>query len=117
MTRLYEPDEGRITVDGISLSDMDPADLHAHIGVIFQDFVRYSLTAAENIAVGRIEALSDTARIRAAAREGLADGVVGRLPLGYDQPLGKQLARGRELSGVSGRRSPYRVPTCVMPTC
>ncbi|MBL7241043.1 ABC transporter ATP-binding protein [Komagataeibacter rhaeticus] len=99
LTRLYEPDEGRITVDGISLSDMDPADLHAHIGVIFQDFVRYSLTAAENIAVGRIEALSDTARIRAAAREGLADGVVGRLPLGYDQPLGKQLARGRELSG------------------
>ncbi|KAB8122941.1 ABC transporter ATP-binding protein [Komagataeibacter medellinensis] len=99
LTRLYEPDEGRITVDGVSLRDMDLADLRAHIGVIFQDFVRYSLTAAENIAIGRIDALSDTARIRAAAREGLADEVVGRLPHGYDQPLGKQLARGRELSG------------------
>ncbi|MCE2563229.1 ABC transporter ATP-binding protein [Komagataeibacter sp. FNDCF1] len=99
LTRLYEPDEGRITVDGVSLRDMDLADLRAHIGVIFQDFVRYSLTAAENIAVGRIEALSDTARITAAAHEGLAEDVVDRLPRGYDQPLGKRVAGGRELSG------------------
>ncbi|MCE2577789.1 ABC transporter ATP-binding protein/permease [Komagataeibacter sp. FNDCR1] len=99
LTRLYDPDEGEITVDGVSLRDMDLDDLRAHIGVIFQDFVRYSLTAAENIAVGRIGALSDSARITAAAREGLADGVVEKLPLGYDQPLGKRVAKGRDLSG------------------
>ncbi|POF62239.1 Lipid A export ATP-binding/permease protein MsbA [Novacetimonas maltaceti] len=99
LTRLYEPDEGEITVDGVSLRDMDLDDVRAHIGVIFQDFVRYSLTAGENIAVGRIGALADSARIVAAAREGLADGVVGKLPLGYDQPLGKRVAKGRDLSG------------------
>ena len=99
LTRLYEPDEGEITVDGVSLRDMDLDDLRAHIGVIFQDFVRYSLTAAENIAVGRIGALGDGARITAAAREGLADDVVAKLPLGYDQPLGKRVAKGRDLSG------------------
>ena len=99
LTRLYEPDEGEITIDGVLLRDMDLDDLRAHIGVIFQDFVRYSLTAAENIAVGRIGALEDGARIMAAAREGLADGVVEKLPLGYDQPLGKRVAKGRDLSG------------------
>ncbi|GAO00110.1 ABC transporter [Komagataeibacter xylinus NBRC 13693] len=99
LTRLYDPDEGQITVDGVPLGDMDLTDLRAHIGVIFQDFVRYSLTASENIAVGRIDALSDTQRIEAAAHEGLADDVVGKLPMGYDQPLGKRVAKGRELSG------------------
>ncbi|GBQ60632.1 ABC transporter ATP-binding protein [Komagataeibacter swingsii DSM 16373] len=99
LTRLYDPDEGRITVDGVPLRDMDLNDLRAHIGVIFQDFVRYSLTASENIAVGRITALADTQRIKAAAHEGLADDVVARLPMGYDQPLGKRVANGRELSG------------------
>ncbi|KON64641.1 putative multidrug export ATP-binding/permease protein [Komagataeibacter europaeus] len=99
LTRLYDPDEGQITVDGVPLHDMDLADLRAHIGVIFQDFVRYSLTASENIAVGRITALADTQRIGAAAHEGLADDVVARLPMGYDQPLGKRVANGRELSG------------------
>ncbi|WP_415509475.1 ABC transporter ATP-binding protein [Acetobacter sp.] len=99
LTRLYEPDEGEITVDGICLRDMDLQDLRAHIGVIFQDFIRYSLTASENIAVGRITALSDAGRIEAAAREGLAADVVGRLPMGYNQPLGKRVAQGRDLSG------------------
>ncbi|WP_276612591.1 ABC transporter ATP-binding protein [Komagataeibacter xylinus] len=99
LTRLYEPDEGQITVDGVDLRDMDLADLRAHIGVIFQDFIRYSLTASENIAVGRIEALDDTTRITAAAHEGLADAVLAKLPMGLDQPLGKRVAMGRELSG------------------
>ncbi|NVN35830.1 ABC transporter ATP-binding protein [Komagataeibacter swingsii] len=99
LTRLYDPDEGRITVDGLPLRDVDLNDLRAHIGVIFQDFVRYSLTASENIAVGRIAALADTQRIKAAAHEGLADAVMDRLPMGYDQPLGKRVANGRELSG------------------
>jgi ATP-binding cassette subfamily B protein len=99
LTRLYDPDEGRITVDGIDLRDMLVDDIHAHIGVIFQDFIRYSLTASENIGVGRIEDGADRERIRTAAHNSLADGVIDRLPLGYDQPLGRLFTKGRDLSG------------------
>ncbi|MEW9834708.1 ABC transporter ATP-binding protein [Mesorhizobium marinum] len=99
LTRLYDPDEGRILVDGIDLRDIDLVDLRTHIGVIFQDFIRYSLTAAENIGVGRIEAAPDRDRIEAAAGQSLAAPVIEKLPLGYDQPLGKLFANGRDLSG------------------
>jgi ATP-binding cassette subfamily B protein len=99
MTRLYDPDEGHITVDGIDLRDMLIEDIHAHIGVIFQDFIRYSLTARENIGVGRIELQDDTDRIKAAAEQSLADAVIAKLPLGYEQPLGRLFNKGRDLSG------------------
>lgn len=99
LTRLYDPDEGRILVDGVDLRDFAIDDLRHHIGVIFQDFIRYSFTAAENIGVGRIEAELDRERIRAAAEQSLAAPVIEKLPLGYDQPLGKLFANGRDLSG------------------
>jgi ATP-binding cassette subfamily B protein len=99
MTRLYDPDEGRITIDGIDLKDFATAELRNHIGVIFQDFLRYSFTAGENIAVGRIEAADDRERIEAAAHQSLADEVIGRLPEGYDQMLGRVFLRGQDLSG------------------
>jgi len=99
LTRLYDPDEGRILVDGTDLRDIDILDLRQHISVIFQDFIRYSFTAAENIGVGRIEAAPDRERIKAAAEQSLAAGVIEKLPLGYDQPLGKLFASGRDLSG------------------
>ncbi len=99
LARLYDPDEGRILLDGHDLREYDLGDLRAHVGVIFQDFVRYHLTAAENIAVGRIEAREDRARIVAAAERSLADEVVRRLPLGYEQILGKRFRTGVELSG------------------
>jgi ATP-binding cassette subfamily B protein len=67
--------------------------------VIFQDFVRFHLTAAENIAVGRIEARDDRERIERAARQSLADDVIRRLPGGYDQLIGKRFKTGLELSG------------------
>jgi ATP-binding cassette, subfamily B, bacterial len=67
--------------------------------VIFQDFVRYHLTAAENIAVGRIEARADRARIEEAAHRSLADEVIERLPRGYDQVIGKRFKNGVDLSG------------------
>ena len=73
--------------------------LRAGMGVIFQDFVRYHLTAADNIAVGRIEARGDRPRIEAAAARGLADGVIARLPRGYDQMVGRWFRSGVELSG------------------
>ncbi|MDQ2704837.1 MAG: ABC transporter ATP-binding protein/permease [Pseudomonadota bacterium] len=99
LTRLYDPDEGRILIDGIDLRDIAVDDLRTHIGVIFQDFIRYSFTAAENIGVGRIEAEPDRGRIEAAAGQSLAADVIEKLPLGYDQPLGKLFANGRDLSG------------------
>jgi len=99
LARLYDADEGRILLDGYDLREYDLADLRANIGVIFQDFVRYHLTAAENIAVGRIEARDDRARIVAAAERSLADEVIRRLPQGYDQVLGKRFRTGVELSG------------------
>ena len=99
LTRLYDPDEGRITIDGIDLREMRIEDIHAHIGVIFQDFIRYSLTAADNIGVGRVEEIADRERVAEAAERSLADTVIGRLPLKYDQPLGRLFNKGRDLSG------------------
>jgi ATP-binding cassette subfamily B protein len=99
LARLYDPDEGRILLDGHDLREYDLGALRANIGVIFQDFVRYQMTAAENIAVGRIEALDDRARIVEAARNSTADAVIERLPNGYEQMIGKRLRNGVELSG------------------
>jgi ATP-binding cassette subfamily B protein len=99
LARLYDPDEGRILLDSVDLRDYDLAVLRSNFSVIFQDFVRYHLTAGENIAVGRIEARDDHARIVAAARRSLADEVIERLPKGYDQVIGKRFRTGVELSG------------------
>jgi ATP-binding cassette subfamily B protein len=99
LARLYDPDEGRICLDGHDLREYDLDDLRAHIGVIFQDFVRYHLTAAENIAVGRIEARGDRSRIERAAEQSLANEVIEKLPLGYDQIIGKRFRKGTDLSG------------------
>jgi ATP-binding cassette subfamily B protein len=99
LARLYDPDEGRILLDGRDLREYDLASLRANIGVIFQDFVRYHMTAAENIAVGRIEAAGDRPRIERAAHRSLADEMIRRLPGGYDQSLGKRFRKGIDLSG------------------
>ena len=99
LARLYDPDEGRILLDGHDLRDYDLDDLRGNIGVIFQDFMRYHLSAADNIAVGRIEARDDRDRIERAARRGMADDVIRRLPGGYDQIVGKRFRTGIDLSG------------------
>ena len=99
LARLYDPDEGRILLDGRDLRDYDLDDLRANVGVIFQDFVRYHLTAGENIGVGQIGAMHDRPRIEAAARRGMADEVIADLPLGYDQLVGRRWKTGMDLSG------------------
>jgi ATP-binding cassette, subfamily B, bacterial len=99
LARLYDPDEGRILLDGHDLREYDLFAMRANIGVIFQDFVRYHFTAADNIAVGRIAARNDRARIVAAAERSLADEVIRKLPLGYDQIIGKRFRTGIDLSG------------------
>ena len=99
LTRLYDPAEGRILLDGHDLRDYDLDQLRGNIGVIFQDFVRYSLTAADNIAVGRIDERGDRDRIARAAQRSQADEVISRLPGGYEQMIGKRFKTGIELSG------------------
>ncbi len=98
LTRLYDPTEGRILLDGVDLRDYRVEDLHREIGVIFQDFVRYEMTARDNIAAGRIETADEEA-IRQAARKSLVDEVIDRLPGGYEQLLGRRFEGGVDLSG------------------
>jgi ATP-binding cassette subfamily B protein len=99
ITRLYDPSEGQILLDGIDLREYDLADLHAEIGVIFQDFMRYEMTARENIEVGRIEVPHSQEEIEYAAEKSLASEVVARLEGGYDQMLGRRFEGGVDLSG------------------
>ena len=99
ITRLYDPTGGRILLDGVDLRDYDLEDLHREIGVIFQDFVRYEMSARQNIAVGRLDAEGDEWRIRKAAGRSLAHDVISRLPAGYDQLLGRRFDGGLDLSG------------------
>ena len=99
LTRLYDPTEGQILLDGVDLREYDQEDLWREIGVIFQDFMRYDLTATENIAMGRIEERNNTFRIRAAAQKSLAEDVIRKLPKGYEQLLGCRFDGGTDLSG------------------
>ena len=99
LTRLYDPDEGRILLDGHDLREYDLDELRGSMGVIFQDFVRYNFSAGDNIAVGRISARDDRSRIERAARSSQADEVIARLPGGYEQRIGKRFKNGIELSG------------------
>jgi len=99
LARLYDPDQGRILLDGVDLKEHDLASLHSNIGVIFQDFMRYAFLFRENIGVGQTEYMSEEDRIREAARRSLADTVAQRLDKGFDQQLGRRFDGGVELSG------------------
>ncbi|WP_207435328.1 ABC transporter ATP-binding protein [Sabulibacter ruber] len=99
LSRLYDPTEGRILLDGIDLREYDPADLRREIGVIFQDFVRFQMSAGTNIAIGRIEEKENHPRIESSAQQSLADTVIAKLPEGYDQIIGRRFNKGVDLSG------------------
>jgi ATP-binding cassette subfamily B protein len=99
LARLYDPVEGRILLDGHDLREYDLEALRGNMGVIFQDFVRYNLSAGDNIAVGKIAARDDQARIERASNRSQADEAIARLPGGYQQMLGKRFKNGIELSG------------------
>lgn len=99
LTRLYAPDEGRILIDGVDLAEIEPTQLRSHVGAIFQDFVRYNATAAENIGIGRVERMADRPAIVAAAVDSQADSVIASLPAAYDQMLGLSFMDGLDLSG------------------
>ncbi len=99
LTRLYDPTEGQILLDGVDLRDYEPESLRQRIGVIFQDFVRYHFSARDNVGFGQIDALDDMDRIVAAAKKGGSHELFQGLPEGYDTQLGRRWEKGHELSG------------------
>ena len=99
LTRLYDPDEGLILLDGHDLREYSLADLHAAIGVIFQDYVTYYFSARENIGVGRLEEIGNQSRIEGAAEKSGAAGFIAGLPKGYETTLGRWFDEGYQLSG------------------
>lgn len=98
-TRLYDPTEGEILLDGHDLREYDLASLHQRFGVIFQDFVRYQFSVRENIGFGQVDELENLAKIKDAAERGGADQVIEGMPNGYETILGRRWEKGLELSG------------------
>jgi ATP-binding cassette subfamily B protein len=99
LTRLYDPDEGQILVNGHDIREYDLAALRDRIGVIFQDYVTYWLSASRNIGVGSIAAIDDQEGVRTAAAKSGASAVIDKLPEGYETMLGKWFDSGQQLSG------------------
>lgn len=99
LARLYDPVEGMILLDGVDLRDYNVEDLRKEIGVIFQDYMRFDMLASENIGFGKVESVGDRGRIERAAEKSMASQVIGRLPGGYDQMVGRRFEGGVDLSG------------------
>lgn len=104
LTRLYEPDRGAITVDGVDIRSLPLAEWRSRIAVIFQDFIRYEASVADNIGLGAVEHLHRREEIRAAAADAgiLAD--LDALPRGLDTPLARHMTGGTDLSGGQWQR-------------
>ena len=99
LARLYDPTEGRILLDGVDLKEYDLSELRMQIGIIFQDYLRYQMSFAQNIAVGNIKEKENRNLIINAAHQSLADTLAEKLPNKYDQALGRRFNDGVELSG------------------
>src|SRR5665647_865340 len=99
LARLYDPTEGRILLDGIDLREYDIMDLRKNTGIIFQDYLRYQMSFAQNIAVGNIEEQDNRPLIKVSAEKSLANLLADKLPEQYDQALGRRFNNGVELSG------------------
>jgi len=99
LTRLYDPDEGEILIDGRNIKEYDLQELRGHVGVIFQDYVTYFLSARENIGVGRIGEIENQELVSSAAQKSGADVLIEGLPDGYNTMLGRWFNKGTQLSG------------------
>src|SRR5580692_4498350 len=99
LARLYDPTSGAIYLDGTDLREYSVEELHKEIGVIFQDFVRYDMSARMNIGVGRIDNVDDDEALWTAAEKSRADRLLTRFAGGLDQMLGRRFEGGVDLSG------------------
>jgi ATP-binding cassette, subfamily B, bacterial len=98
LCRLYDPSDGRITLDGVDLREFEAAGLRRQLSVVFQDYARYQLSARENIWLGNTALPPDDAAVSLAARAADADALIAGLPRGYDTRLGNWFEDGHELS-------------------
>jgi ATP-binding cassette subfamily B protein len=99
LVRLYDPTEGRITLDGYDLKEYNIDDIRREMGIIFQDFIRYQMPASVNIAVGHIDEINNDTLIIDSAIQSLAHPIIDRMPGKYDQMLGTHFETGVDLSG------------------
>jgi len=99
LTGLYQPNKGRILLDGRDVKEWDAETLKSRCGAIFQDFVKYELTVGENVGVGDIDAVDEEPRLARAADKGMAAPFIDEWPQKYGTQLGNLFMRGRELSG------------------
>ena len=99
LNRFYDPVDGAILIDGVDAREFDPKSIQQHMAAVFQDFVRYDISAAENIGVGDVNRIDDLVSIKQAAEKGGADTVIEELPKGYETILGRTLDEGVDLSG------------------
>lgn len=104
LARLYEPTHGRITVDGVDLRELAPEAWQRQVAAIFQDFVQYPLSAADNVGFGRAEHVGDAARLRSAAKRVHALGLIEELPAGWETILSRRFGGSSELSGGQWQR-------------
>ncbi|HEY8742743.1 MAG TPA: ABC transporter ATP-binding protein, partial [Chloroflexota bacterium] len=99
LTRLYDPSSGEVLLDGRPIADYDLPQLRGRIGVLFQDFAHFALSAQRNIGVGDVVHVDDRERVLAAARWAGADAVLDTLPQGADTILSRAFEGGLDLSG------------------
>ncbi len=97
--RLYDPAEGRILIDGIDLREFEPDEIRRQIGAMFQDYVDYQATAAENIGLGNVPEIEERDAVVSASKQAGSDDLISSLPFGYDTALGKWFDAGVNLSG------------------
>ena len=98
LCRLYDPTQGCVRIDGVDLREFSAGDLRREIGIVFQDYAKFQLSARDNIWIGNVTLPMDTPRVIEAARRTGADAVIRALPRGYDTMLGRQFAEGVDLS-------------------
>lgn len=104
LARLYDPTEGRITVDGVDLRDFDAADWQGRLAAIFQDFIRYELPARDNVGFGALRFRDDDAVLDRAATRAGGTAVISGLPKGWDTILSRQFTDGADISGGEWQR-------------
>jgi ATP-binding cassette subfamily B protein len=104
LCRFYDPDRGRVTVDGVDLRRFAQEDLRRHVAVLFQFAMHYHMTARENVRIGDVDAADEAGRLEAAVRSAGAEDLFARLPRGYDTLLGRWFEGGTELSGGEWQR-------------
>jgi ATP-binding cassette subfamily B protein len=104
LARLYDPDAGRVLVDGVDLRELDPVSWRARLAPVFQDHLRLEISAYDNIAFGSLGAHHDRAGVEQAARLTGALGLIERLPEGWDTTLSRAFTGGTELSGGEWQR-------------